>query len=151
MHNADGSGTHGDEVPEGHSRAPHLIGEQASERTRDGSDQRSKEGDTHGNRRELRLEQQRERGRIADKRAEGPYIEPGYHPSVLALEDDQLILESRSRRGQVVHVAGGAEHRERDQWQPHKPRVLQVQSRRTLRRSHIKLTHPNPITIGVRN
>src|SRR5262249_35135475 len=97
VHNADGSGGHDHENPEGDSRAARLIGEEPAERACNGPDQRPKESNTQSNLRKLRLEQQRKRSRIADKRAEGPDIEPRHNPRVLALHDEQLILERRSR------------------------------------------------------
>jgi hypothetical protein len=121
------------------TRAPaEPVGEEAAERARERPDQRAEKRQAYAHLRELRLEEQRKCGRVADERAEGPDIEPGHHPSVLAPDDDELVLEGRSRRSQVVHVAIGAEHRDADQRQPHQTRVLEIEPRSGIRRGHIE-------------
>ena len=76
-------------------RAADPVGQQAAERPRQRADQRPEEGDRDRDRRELRLDQQRERRRVADEGAERPDVEEGHDPGVLALDDRELVLESR--------------------------------------------------------
>src|ERR1043166_3916024 len=75
--------------------------------------QRPEERDRHLDLRERRLYQQREGGRVADERAEGPDIDVGHHPGVLALDDDELVAKARLCRGEIVHEEIRADYRNR--------------------------------------
>ncbi len=128
VHHADRRGAHGDEVPERHDRAADLVGEQSAKRTRERTHQRSQEGNSHRDLRELGLYQQRKRRGVADKGAERSDIDVGHHPRVLALDDDELVFERRARRGEVVHEEERAGRREHQRQQPHQPRVLKIKT-----------------------
>ena len=80
-------------------------------------------------RRELRLDQQRKRRRVADEGAERPDIDEGHDPGMLAPDDGDLVPERRLGRGEVVHEENRAEHRDGQRQDPHQAGVLEVDAR----------------------
>jgi len=67
-----------DEIPRNVTIAPaDLVSQQAAEWTRHGTHERSEKRDRNRDRGELRLDQQRKRGRVADEGSEGPDIDEG--------------------------------------------------------------------------
>src|SRR5262245_12923400 len=130
VHDANRGGAHDDEVPERDDRAADFVAEPSAKRTREGTHQWSQEGYSHRDLRELSLYQQRKRGGVADKRSERSDVNVRHHPGVLALDDDELLFETRARRGEVVHKEMRADRREGERQDPHQSGVLKIKTSR---------------------
>src|SRR5262249_49088710 len=78
--------------------------------------------------RELILYQQRKRGGAADKKSERSDVNVRHHPDVLALDDDEVLFETRARRGEVVHKDMRADPPEGGRQDPPQSGVLKMKT-----------------------
>ena len=128
VEHAEHAGHHGDEHPQRDAPAAPSVGHPAGRRARQRAHERTEEDEGQRlDRRELRLRQQREAGRVADERAKGSGVEPAHQPVVLALEDDRLLAERGLGQGDVVHAEPGEESARGDERHPDEAGILQPQ------------------------